>query len=150
MIGLAEPCSHLKLPVAGSRARTAPLKLTPSMGGGPPAMNSVWVVLSNAPEDTLPSPQVGQTPPVAICFFQTPPLVPPCARFVRSHAYTNPFLLIAATRCRPFWSSKRVGLVPQSESFTRSATGSCQESSGVKQVGVQTLLASSVTIASSY
>src|ERR1700726_1800365 len=150
MMGLAEPCCHLKLPLDGSRARTEPLKLTPLMVVWPPAMNSVCVLLSNAPEDTLPSPHVGQMPPVAICFFQTQPLVPPCARFVRSHAYTNPFLLVAATRWRPFWSSKRIGLVPQSESLTRSATGSCQESSGVKQVGVQTLLASSVTIASSY
>src|ERR1700724_1269148 len=102
MTGLAEPCSHLKLPFNGSRARTEPLKLTPLMVVWPAAMNSVWVVLSNAPDDTLPSPHVGQTPPVAICFFQTQPLVPPWARFVRSHAYTKPFLLVAATRCRPF------------------------------------------------
>src|ERR1700736_2833166 len=150
MTGLAEPCSHLKLRVAGSRARTEPLKLTPLMVVWPPAMNSVCVLLSNAPEETLPSPQVGQTPPVAICFFHTQPLVPPCARFVRSHAYTNPFLLVAATRCRPFWSSKMMGLVPQSESFARSATGSCQESSGVKQLVLQTFVASSATTASSY
>ncbi len=77
-----------------------------------------------APEETLLSPQVGQSPPTAICVCQTGP----AARLLRLKAYASPFLLIDVTSWSPLASLNRVVDVPKSESSTASDAGSFQES----------------------
>src|ERR1035437_8239065 len=79
--------------------------------------------LPNIPEAIVPSPQVGQVPPMAICFCQTGP----ADRLLRLNVYRMPFLLATDSSWSPLASVVSVGVVPQSESSTEASNGSCQE-----------------------
>src|ERR1035438_4416658 len=75
------------------------------------------------PEAMVPSPQVGQVPPMAICFCQ----IGPAARLLRLKVYRMPFLLATDISWSPAASVVRVGVVLQSESAIEAPNGSCQE-----------------------
>src|SRR5712691_10278376 len=75
------------------------------------------------PDAIVPSPQVGQSPPIAICFCQTGP----AARLFRLNVYTMPFLFATESSWCPAASVVSVGVVPQSESRTDASNGICQE-----------------------
>src|SRR5690349_15100906 len=75
------------------------------------------------PEAMVPSPHVGQSPPIAICCCQNGP----AARLLRLKVYSVPFLLATESSWSPAASVVSVGVAPQSESSTEAANGSCQE-----------------------
>src|ERR1700730_7940133 len=94
-------------------------------------------LLTNAPGEIVPSPQVGHSPPTASCCCH----MGPAAMLLRLNVYSTPFLLATARSGFPPLSVVSVGVLPQSESKVWTWNGSCQ------LLLMASVVASSATIA---
>src|ERR1700680_4166513 len=79
-------------------------------------------LLTKAPEEMVPSPHVGHSPPIARRCCQ----IGPAATLLRLYVYSTPFLLARLSSWSPAVSVVNVGVTPQSESKVSASKGSCQ------------------------